>query len=204
VRADLLDRLPEYVLGTLPEGEQAELHAQIAASPELQREVAEMTEALAGTTEGLPSLERSPGARARLVEALAGPHRFLPFFLQLARRLDLTVGAVCRLLARIDDPAAWEASPLPWVKLIHFQGGPRLAGADAGFVRVGAGMPFPRHSHQGPEMSFILEGRMIEPERTYLPGDAVEVTPDVVHAYVVGPESDMVVMVWHHGITLLG
>jgi hypothetical protein len=204
VKADLLDRLPEYVLGTLPEAELDELRAEVSASPELQREVDRISEALAQASASLPPQAPSPGGRARLLESLAGPDRFRPFFAELARRFDLTVDAIRALVARIDDPAAWEATPLSWVKLIHFAGGPALAGADAGFVRVAAGTKFPRHRHQGPEMSFVLEGRMFESGRVLGPGAIDEISPDAIHEYTVGPEADLVVMVWHHGITLLG
>jgi hypothetical protein len=145
----------------------------------------------------------SPALRARLLETLRGPDRFRPFLAELARRFDLTVETVRGLLAKIDDPAAWETTPMSWIKLIHFPGGPALAEADAGFVRVSAGTTFPRHSHQGPEMAFVLEGRMIKNGRSYLPGDIDEVPTDEVHEYQVGPESDLVVMVWHNGIKFL-
>jgi putative transcriptional regulator len=204
MKPELRDRLPELALGTLPDAERDALRAEVAASPELQRELELLTEALARTAEALPPLAPSPAARARLLESLSGPDRFRPFFAELARRFDLTVEAVRGLLARIDHPAAWEGSAVPWVKLIHFEGGPALAGADAGFVRVGAGTRFPRHAHQGRELAFVLEGRMIQGARTFGPGDIDDVGTETVHDYVVGPEADLVVMVWHHGITLTG
>jgi hypothetical protein len=203
VKPDLLDRLPEYVLGTLPAGHRAALRAEVDASPDLQREVAHLTEALAHTARGLTPLSPSPSARSRLLESLGGPDRFRPFFAELTRRFDLTVEVVRALLARIDDPAAWQPSPWPWIELIHFQGGPALSGADAGFVRVAAGRAFPRHSHQGPELAFVLEGRMIKDGRSYLPGDLDEVPTDEIHEYTVGLEGDLVVMVWHNGISLI-
>ena len=203
MKAELHDRLPEYVLGTLPAAEQAALSTEIDASPELQREVDHLTEALAGSVSALAPVAPSAAARARLVDALAGPDRFRPFFAELARRFDLTIDAIRGLVARIDDPAAWEGSPWPWIKLIHFAGGPALGAADAGFVRVKAGTTFPRHSHEGPEFAFVLEGTMIKNGRRYHAGDVDEVPEDEVHEYSVGPESDLVVMVWHHGIRVV-
>jgi len=200
MKAELLDRLPEYVLGTLPAAELAALRAEVEGSPDLQREVAELTEALSRSASALPPVAPSAATRARLLETLGGPDRFRPFFAELGRRFDLTVDAVRRLVGLVDDPAAWEATPSPWIKLIHFPGGPALAGADAGFVRVTAGHTFPRHSHQGPEFAFVLEGTMIKNGRAYRPGDIDEVPTDEVHEYSVGPECDLVAMVWHHGI----
>jgi hypothetical protein len=201
VKAD--DRLPEFVLGTLPASEQDALRLEIDASPDLQRQVARLSETLAHTAGALRPLTPSSAARRRLLDTLAGPERFRPFFAELARRFDLTVEAVRGLLARVDDPAAWEATPSPWIKLIHFDGGPAIAGADAGFIRVSAGKTFPRHSHEGPELAFILEGRMIKNGRTYLPGDIDEVPPTEIHEYLVGDEHDLVVMVWHCGIRFI-
>ena len=169
----------------------------------LDPELAELSEALAHATSALPPLAPPPALRARLLETLDGPERFRPFFAELARRFDLTVEAVRGLLARIDDPASWEATPMSWIKLIHFAGGPALGEADAGFVKVSAGTTFPRHSHDGPELAFVLEGRMIKNGRSYVPGDIDEVPSDEVHEYHVGPEGDLVVMVWHNGIKLL-
>jgi len=169
---------------------------------ELAEEIGELSELL-GHPSVLPPVAPAPALRARLLETLKGPDRFRPFFAELARRFDLTVDAVRGLLAKVDDPAAWEATPSPWIKLIHFPGGPALGTADAGFVRVAAGGTFPRHTHQGPELAFVLEGRMTKNGRTYLPGDIDEVPSDEVHEYTVGPEGDLVVMVWHNGITFV-
>jgi hypothetical protein len=170
---------------------------------DLEPELAELTEALAHAPAALPPLAPHPALRGRLLETLGGPDRFRAFFGELARRFDLTVEAVRGLLAKVDDPGAWEPTPMSWIQLIHFPGGPALGEADAGFVKVSAGTTFPRHSHDGPEMAFVLEGRMIKNGRSYLPGDVDEVPTEEVHEYHVGSESDLVVMVCHHGIKLL-
>jgi anti-sigma factor ChrR (cupin superfamily) len=200
VKAEPSPELAEYLLGMLPEAEAAEVRARLA---ELQREADEIGEALAQVASALPAVTPSMAARARLVDSLSGPDRFRPFFAELERRFDLTVQSLRALLARVDDAEAWEATPLPGVKLIHFAGGPGLAGADAGFVRVAAGTTFPRHSHGGPELNFILEGQMLIGQRVLGPGDSDEAAGDVIHEYQAGADADLVLMVWHHGVTLL-
>jgi anti-sigma factor RsiW len=120
VKADVVELLTAYVLGSLAEAEQAARRAEIEASPALRQEVDRMTEALACAAEPLAPLAPTAEGRARLMEALAGPGRFRPFFAALARHFDLTVETIRALLARIDDPSAWEASAAPWIKLIHF------------------------------------------------------------------------------------
>jgi putative transcriptional regulator len=160
----------------------------------------ELGEALAAVAAALPAAVPPPALRARLLDSLAGPGRFSAFFDVLARHYDLTVAAVRGLLARIDDPAAWEATPSRFIQLIHFDGGPAVAGADAGFVRVAAGKRFPRHSHDGDEMTFVLEGRAIVDGHAYVPGDVVHATQGDVHEVLAGPDRDLVLMVLHRGI----
>ena len=195
-----LDLIPEYVLGTLAEAEHEEIDGLVAASLDLQTEVNQVREALAGLAGTLPPLPPSAGARAHLVKALAGVDRFQPFFAELARRFDLGVDAVRRLLARIDDEAAWEAGPLSSIRLIHFQAGPAVAANDVGLVRLAAGATFPRHRHLGHELTVVLEGCMYDGEHRYLPGQVVEWPGETVHEYGAGPERDLVAVVAHNGI----
>jgi hypothetical protein len=151
----------------------------------------------------LTPLAPPPAARDRLLRALDGPDRFRPFFADLARRFDLSIEAVRRVLSLVDDPPAWLPGPLPGVRLIHFSPGPALAGADAGFVQIPAGALFPRHRHLGPEMAVVLEGSVEDTGRVYHPGEVVEWPANSVHEYRAGAERDLVVIVAHHGIELL-
>lgn len=201
MKSDDRDRLPELLLGLLPEDEARALAAEVAGSPELQREAAAVADTLAGPVAGsLLPIAPSPRARARLLDSLAGPERFQPFVAEIARRFDLAADTVRALLARIDDALAWEPAPMPWVQLIHFQGGPASGAVDNGFVRVAAGAVFPRHRHLGPEMTFVLEGTMIDGDRRYGPGEVVEWPVDTQHGYRAGPERDLVIMVGYNGI----
>jgi hypothetical protein len=143
------------------------------------------------------------GTRARLLQSLAGPDRFRPFFAELGRRFDLALEPLRAVLALIDDPTQWLPSPVPGVRLIHFAAGPALAGADAGFVLVPAGLTFPRHRHLGPEMAVVLEGMVHDSGRTCGPGEVVEWPAQSTHDYRAGHGRDLVVMVAHHGIELV-
>jgi anti-sigma factor ChrR (cupin superfamily) len=133
------------------------------------------------------------------MHSLEGPERFAPFFAALSRLFDLPVAAIEALLARIDDARAWEAS-VPGVKLIDFTGGPRVAGADAGLVRLAPGAGFPRHRHLGHETTIVLEGTLIDGGRAYEPGAVVEHVVDSVHKCFAGPDRDLVTAVLHHGL----
>jgi quercetin dioxygenase-like cupin family protein len=175
----------------------------------LQREVDEATEALARTAELLPRVRPSPAVRLRLLDSLDGVERFAPFFADLVRLFELPLESVRRLLARIDS-SAWETSlqgvALKGTELFHFQVGPQLAATNAagGVVRVRAGVTFPRHRHNGNEVTYVLEGGYCIDGRVYGPGASIEATAETVHDYQAAPERDLVLAVLHRGIALVG
>jgi quercetin dioxygenase-like cupin family protein len=197
--AELLQLLPEYVLGLLPEAQMNELGAIVAGSAEARREVDRLTEALAARAEALPPVEPSSALRKRLLDSVCSVDRFAPFLADLARLFDLSLEAIRRVLSRIDDATSWEQG-LPGMELQHFQAGPRHATADAGLVRLRPGVTFPRHKHLGPEITFVLEGAMRDGDRIYGPGAFVELAVDSVHDYGALNERDLVIAVVHHGI----
>ncbi len=191
--------LSEYALGLLPEEEASRFEAALATSDDLARELDQALVAFARTAETLTPLTADPGQRARLLRTLESVDRFAPFFARAAALLDLPLEAVRPILARIDDPTAWERG-LPGMHLIHFQAGPRLASADAGFVRLQPGMAFPRHRHLGDEVTLVLEGGMFADGRTYGPGEQIEMATGTVHEYRASPERDLLILTVHTGI----
>jgi putative transcriptional regulator len=199
VSAELFALVPEYVLGTLPEVDARQLEAELATSPALARELDEALAGFAQLAEALPPLAPDPAVRARLLRTLEGADRFAPFLARIAGLVDLTIDAVRDLVARIDDPAAWEPG-LPGMHLQHFQAGPRFATADAGFVRLQPGMAFPRHRHLGPELTVVLEGGMRSGDRVYGPGDVLELPEGSVHDYAASSERDLLILTVHTGI----
>jgi quercetin dioxygenase-like cupin family protein len=148
---------------------------------------------------GLDPIAPAAETRSRLMNGLDGPERFAPFFAQLSRLFDLPVLIIVGLLARIDDPRAWEDG-VPGVKLIHFAAGPRRAAAEAGLVRLAPGACFPRHRHLGRETTIVLEGTLLDSRRDYGPGASVEHATDSVHRYAAAAARDLVIAVLHHGI----
>ena len=195
----LVDLVPEYVLGTLPEAERAQLETALASSSLLAREVDDVRGLLAGAADLLEPVPPDPAVRERLLRTLDSSDRFATFVARAARLLDHSVEVVRDLIARIDDPAAWEPG-LPGMQMQHFPAGPRLATADAGFVRLQPGMAFPRHQHLGPEVTLVLEGAMRDGDRVYGPGDILEMAPGSVHEYSAAPERELLVMTIQNGI----
>ncbi len=137
-----------------------------------------------------------PSLRGRLLRALqADP--WGPFVRPLARMVDVAEAAAEALLARIDDPDAWE--PLgPYIALQHLPGGPATADADVGFVRVADGVRFPLHSHAGVERTLVLRGVLVEEAdgRRYPAGSRIDLEPGVTHAFRAEGELIYAVVVW--------
>jgi anti-sigma factor ChrR (cupin superfamily) len=191
--------LPEYVLGALSADETAELERQLRESPELQRELDELTVALAQVVVSLAPVDPSPDTRTRLLDTVAGADRFAPFLAPLGRILDLSVEAVRAVLARIDEAAAWLPA-LPGVQLMHFDAGPQMRTADAGLIRLAPGASFPRHRHLGHEVNYVLEGAMCDGDQVHGPGAVVVYDEHSEHLYTAAPERELVLMTVHHGI----
>jgi hypothetical protein len=178
--------------------------------PELARETLGEADALAlsgALPTALGDAAPPPTLRSRLLETVASPiERFAPFQDKVADMIDLGVERARELLATIADKASWEPGPLPGVELIHFDGGPRVAHADVGFVRVPAGAHFPHHRHLGVERGMILCGSYRDSDGNWLrPGDIDEKQPGTAHSYDVSPDSDLVILVvLDQGIEIIG
>jgi anti-sigma factor RsiW len=197
------DRLVEYVLGTLSADECSQLERELG--PRLATEAAEAADALSALAVALPPVRPSPGLRERLLAAAAGPGRFAPFIDRLARLIDVAADRARELLASLERPETWLPSPAPNVHLVHIFGGPAVAGADVGFVRVAAGTSFPLHRHLGDEHVLVLQGGFEDSHGTVArAGDLVDMSPDSSHHVTAGPEVDLIYAVVVGGIEIEG
>lgn len=151
---------------------------------------------------------RSPSAtlRQRLLDAAAGPdERYAPFSERLARLFDVSLERARELLTAITDPGFWQDVIAPGVALVHLEGGPRVATADVGLVRVDAGARFPTHHHLGEENTLLLQGESIDDEgRRNRAGDSIRLTTGTTHAFVAGPDEDLIYAVVVDGVDIPG
>jgi hypothetical protein len=193
-----LELIPEYVLGTLSEAETREVERALEQSPELRAEAAEVREAFGQLASALPQPAPPPNVKQRLMAAVAGEEKYSPFAIPLARYFDLAVEKVRELLKWAQDPKTteWLPGPLPGITLLDFDGGPRVATADVGFVRLPRGLHFPWHRHPGYEINFIIEGSIRDYDgRIYGPGEAVEKAAGSQHEFWVGEDQDLLIAV---------
>jgi putative transcriptional regulator len=139
------DKLPELILGELPEEERAAAEAHLAACPRCQRELATQNEAFVALVDDLPPVAPPAAARARLVSAIEGPERFAPFTDRVAEILDISPARAGELLGTLDEPENWGPGPAEGISLYLVPGGP-------------APRLLPRHRHHGDEYNLVLEG----------------------------------------------
>ncbi len=192
--------LEGFVLGTLSPSDQSEFEAELAKSPSLRDEVKALEEGVSALALALPPATLRSSSRARLLDAVGGPNRFLPFFDDLSRHLDLGEDDLRAVLARVDEPKAWQSAPFPGVTLSHFKGGPRVAAFDTGLVRFEAGTAFPEHRHLGPELNYVLEGCLHNSDgSTALPGDCLELPAGSAHHFSVPKDREALIVVIHQG-----
>ena len=136
--------------------------------------------------------------RERLLNAVSRPRlRFAPLYGSLSELFDLADTELSNLFERAVDASAWVSSPIPGTHLLHLQGGPRVAHADNGLVRIAAGTRFPQHRHLGLERVLVLDGGyQDEPSgRLYLAGDWHEMAADTEHAYTALAEKELLLAV---------
>lgn len=197
------DDLAEYVLGSLPDARRLELDAELARSPELQREVAALREALGVLTDHLPRVQPRKNGRAALLAALGSADRYSPFVGDLARHFDLPASRVRELLRSTDDRNAWLQSPVDGIHMIDFPSGPNAIADHAGFVTFPKGLQFPYHRHLGPEVNYILHGSMLADDgRLYIPGEALSMPTGSAHAFSF-PHADTMIAVIHLGFEFI-
>jgi len=139
--------------------------------------------------DALPALGQSPPLRSRILTGARAAGRLARFATTTAEFLDVSIEQAKELLARIDDASAWQME-LPGVSFLWVQGGPRVANAIRGFMRVAAGCQFPEHEHLGQELALVLQGGFEDASRglVFRPGDIDLMPPGTSHAFRALPD----------------
>lgn len=155
-------------------------------------------EGLEALVSALEPSEIAPSAslRDRLLASATLAGRFDRFSAQVAEFLDVTEARARELLDGIGRDENWTTGLVPDVFLYDIEGGPKVANAITGFIRMSADVPFPEHGHMGHEVSLIIQGSGIDNEgNVWRVGDVVEKTPDQMHGFKARPGPDLVFLV---------
>jgi hypothetical protein len=148
--------------------------------------------ALAQLSEALEPVAPAADARARLLAGIPAKGRFERFAEATAKLLDLGIEQAKALLDRLDDASLF-TDELPGISFFWCEGGPAVANAVRGFVRVKAGTAFPDHEHIGDEIVLVLQGSFVDSSRglRFHAGDSDTMKAGTSHDYFVpegGPD----------------
>lgn len=194
------DLLPAYALGCLDDEDAALVVSAVSADPLLAAELDELLAASGDVALLATAVAPAPGVRDRLLDSVSG-ERFARFARRFAELFDVAVDRARELLGMIDQPAAWEHGPSPHSWLAHFSGGPRLATADCGLIRLERGERFAWHRHHGDERCLILQGEAEDSiSGTMRAGDEDHLTGGTEHDFVAVGDQDLIVAVWVNGV----
>lgn len=163
--------LPLYALGVAEPDEVAAVERALAEQPALIAELAAYRDASGALAAATPPVAPPPDVLHRLL-ASVGSGRFERFAERCTTLFDVTLDRARELLGLIERPASW-LPQIPGISLVHFDGGPRMAAADCGFIRMAPGAMFPPHRHLGEETVTVLAGRIhdVVNDRMLGPGD---------------------------------
>jgi quercetin dioxygenase-like cupin family protein len=197
---DIRELLPLYSLGILDADEVKQVDRAIAADPALAAELASFHDAV----DALIAPETpSPDVKARLMASVGGG-RFERYAKRIAEIYDVTIERGRELLGLIERAASWEVRA-PGIGLVHFEGGPAVATADCGFIRIDPKMIFPWHTHVGVELSIVLVGTLEDNAgRILRPGDELLQQPGTEHAIRAQDEEVIFATRAFEGITISG
>ncbi|MEN8184200.1 MAG: cupin domain-containing protein, partial [Myxococcota bacterium] len=121
-----------------------------------------------------------------LLRSLEPDARFPAYVERVGVLFDLAQSRVRELLDAVSRvmQSPWEEGRVPGVRLLHFDGGPRLATADCGLVYIEADVSYPGHRHRGDEWSLVLQGEAEEDGgRLWAAGDLVHRPAGSSHSF---------------------
>ena len=162
---------------------------------------------LSAMSEALEPVAPPDRLRASLLAGIPETGRFARFAESVAKLLDLGIEQARALLDRLDDDSLYQKE-LPGISFFWVDGGPAVANAVRGFLRVAAGTDFPDHEHMGLETVLVLQGAFTDHARgkTFRAGDVDTMPADSSHAYTVprdGPDL-LLLSVTQVGAKMLG
>jgi quercetin dioxygenase-like cupin family protein len=143
--------------------------------------------------------------RSRLLHAIEGPSRYLPFSRLVSRHFDLPLSSVQQLFERASDPKNWMVGVGPIRRYLDFQPGPAAVAPRAGLIWLSAGGRIPAHRHVDPELMVVLEGVLTDDQgRRVVAGEALELPSGSGHTVQIHDASDVLMALLHGKIHLLG
>lgn len=124
-----------------------------------------------------------PQIRRRLLETLAGPERYTLFADDVARAFEVDVESARGALRRISDESAWRPAGFPGSRVLV---SPELAANGTVIAYLPLGMSIPVHSHAEREMTFVLDGELLDDaQQRFGAGELLDMQIGTKHAITV-------------------
>ena len=194
-------KLVEYAMGSLDADDRNEMERALRDQADLRAQLKEITALLEKIGAAQAPLAPDPGVRDRLLKSVNASTRFEGYLERLANLFDLGVARVREILASAENDArVWHDSGVAGVTLMHFGGGPRVAAADCGLVRLEPGSRFPRHTHHGDEHALVLRGEVHDDSGcVFRPGDFAHMPAGSEHSFAAGDSEPLLLAVVLYG-----
>lgn len=208
-----IDNLLPYSLDQLNDKEKNKIAAQCKKDPALKESLQEINNILETLALAEEPMAPSMGLKQTLMASLNTKTPFHGYVERFMKYFDLKrsdVEALFNTLVNSPD-TLFESSPLPKTYIFYFDGGPSVAHATCGLVKIKAGSIFPAHTHQGKEWMLILQGTAVNNKGIrHLPGDTVFSDKGSSHSLRISKQEDFIFAVvlekpnkWQLGNSLL-
>lgn len=143
-------------------------------------------------SESLEPRSPDPAVRARLLAQLEGPERFAPFAAEVSRSFGLTLADAREALRRVQGAEGWVPGFWPGSRLFLT---PTLMQAHTVIARLSPGTRIPRHRHAARELTYVLDGVMLEDQTTrHLSGTLIDMPSGSEHEVGVPADADCLVL----------
>lgn len=197
-----------YVLGLLDEEHARNLEQTMSEDESLQRRVTAVEQRLDQLANDEDAMVAIQSVRTRLLDSVAKDVPMTAMLPRLQQLFDIASEQAQALLAAARDPSSkrWQSAGVAGAQLLHLQGGPTLAQADCGLVRLEPGAVFPLHEHLGDEWALVLDGCIGEVGgRSFNAGDVAFSAAGSRHALeTLGNQSVVLATVNFEGIRVQG
>lgn len=146
-----------------------------------------------------PLVPEAPAAnlRARLLAAIRGPERFTPHATDVARLFGLEHEAARQALRLVNDQGAWQPGIHPDSSHLVTDA---LKQRHALIARLPGGLRIPRHVHRARELTYILDGELLEDGKLlHVSGAFMDMQSGSAHELVVRGQLCLVVFALQFG-----
>lgn len=190
-----LDKLLSYSLDRLDKKETSDFKNKLVADPDLDQDLEEMQIILELIALAEKPMMPSDNVKRSIEATLDVSSPFHGYIERFMRLFDLQRKEVDELFGKlVNKPEEiFSACGIPKTSLYYFNGGPKVADATCGLIKVEANSIFPAHQHTGKEWVLILQGTAIDRSgKAYFPGDTIYSDESVSHALRVGKDRDLI------------